>query len=56
MKRRTVVYIVLLLLVILAGVVSYYIFFGTKPEEVQGGTLVYERNIVYPDREECENL
>lgn len=54
MKRKKVcIYLLVLALVVAAGIYCYYLFFAKAPEEIQGGTLVYERHTVHPDREEC---
>lgn len=52
-KKNVYVYLLLLILVVIAGTFCYYRFFVKTPEEIKGGTLVYERSIVHSDREEC---
>lgn len=53
MRRKVCAILCLLAIVAAAGIFYYYWSASETPEEIQGGTLVYERNIVYSDREKC---
>lgn len=52
-RKRTCAVICLLAVAAAVGIFCYYRFYSREPEDMQGGTLVYERNIVYSDRAEC---
>ena len=54
MKRKKVcIWILVLGILVAAGIYGYCRFFGESPEEMQGGTLVYERDVICPDGQEC---
>ena len=54
MKRKKLcLWMILLAAALAAGVFCYYCSVSKNPEEMQGGTLVYERNIIHSDRTEC---
>ncbi|MCI5699300.1 MAG: hypothetical protein MR308_02735 [Lachnospiraceae bacterium] len=54
MKRKKLcLWMILLAVALAAGVFCYYCSVSKNPEEMQGGTLVYERNIIHSDRTEC---
>lgn len=52
-KKKICVVICLLAVAMAAGIFCYYRFYSGEAEDMRGGTLVYERDIVYSDRAEC---
>ncbi len=53
MRKKVCAILCLLAIAVAAGIFYYYRTASETPEEMQGGTLVYERNIVHSDRAEC---
>lgn len=54
MKRKRVCFwMILMAAALAAGAFFYYRSVSEKPEEIQEGTLVYERDALHSDRAEC---